>query len=272
MEITMARTNIKHESRRGLLRACAVLLVAFAPLAAQAQWKVVDTDANRVLGTTTGGKTINQNLDAINKKLVIGTNNKDNPGTRMEDPAKALPAPDATEATLDNGEHCKAVATAQQDTCKAIVDIENAQYKYMLTVYKTSDTRQKMLQKLLDEREAIQDNPNQYGMLESNSNKLMALYNLIALDRQQMESVNYAYEANLRYLRASQAMNAEAAQSGTPRDKLGSLTIPGMGDIDLGSLINAAVTGLTLKAALDVAQSNKPDELHRLSIGKSNGW
>jgi hypothetical protein len=100
----------------------------------------------------------------------------------------------------------------------------------------------------------------------------MALYNLIALDRQQMESVNYAYEANLRYLRASQAMDAEAAQTGTPRKDLGKLTIPGMGDIDIGSLINAAVTGLTLKAALEVAQSNKPDDMHRLSIGKSNGW
>ncbi|MET0934634.1 MAG: hypothetical protein ABWX83_01495 [Luteibacter sp.] len=247
-------------------------ILVIAPLSAHAQWQVNDKDANKVLGQPVKGTTINDNLDAINKKLIIGANNTDNPGPRMEDPSKALPAPDAAEATLDKGERCKAVATAQQATCQAIVDIENAQYKYMLTVYKTSDTRQKMLQKLLDEREAIKDNPNQYGMLESNSNKLMALYNLIALDRQQMESVNYAYEANLRYLRASQAMDAEAAQTGTPRKDLGKLTVPGMGDIDIGSLVNAAITGVTLKAALEVAQSNKPDELHRLSIGKSNGW
>jgi hypothetical protein len=274
MEITMVCKPTSSLNRSRLLCvSVAMALAALSPLSANAQWKVNDKDANSVLGTTTGGKTINQNLDAINKKLIIGSYDTSQPGKRMDDPTQALPAPDGTTSTLDDGAHCNAVAKPQQTTCNKIVAIENAQYKYMLTVYKTSATRQDMLQKLLDERGAIKsDDASQYGKLESNTNKLTALYNLIALDRQQMEAVNYAYEANLRYLRASQALDAQAAQKGTPRKDLGSFSVPGMGDIDIGSLVNAAVTGLALKTALSTAQSNKPDDIHRLKIGQSNGW
>jgi len=226
---------------------------------------------NQVLGTTTGdGSTINGNINAINEKLKIGTYDEKQPGARVKNPEKALPA-DTTK--LDDGTRCKAVAQPQQATCQNIVDLENAQYQYMLTMYKNTETRDAMLRELLKERAAIQANdPNQFGKLEDNTNKLTALYNLIALDQQQMQTVNYAYEANLRYLRAQQTMAANAANTGKKPSEWGSISLPGIGDVDIGNAISGLATGATLKASLDGVQSSKPDGMQTLSIGKSNGF
>ena len=268
------------------------LALSLAAPAAHAQWAVNDananatlkqiethtkdtvtqtTDINTVLGKTLGdGSTVNGNINAINEKLKIGTYDQKQPGDRVKDPAQALPA-DTT--TLDDGTRCKAVAQPQQATCQQIVNIENAQYQYMLTMYKNTQTRDEMLRELLKERAAIQSNdPNQFGKLEDNTNKLTALYNLIALDQQQMQTVNYAYEANLRFLRAKQTLSANAASTGKPPSDWGSISLPGIGDVNIGSAISGLATGAALKASLDGVQSSKPEGMQTLSIGESNGF
>ncbi|WP_089978931.1 hypothetical protein [Luteibacter sp. UNCMF331Sha3.1] len=302
METIMTHpTNSTPNPIRRFVGATALLfgLILAAP-AAHAQWQVNDADANiklndirtntsntvdeaknivqqnkdmnSVLGTTsTGdGKTINANLDAINKKLVIGTYSDKQPGARVKNPEKVLPE-DTTK--LDDGKRCDAVAEPQQANCKLIVDLENAQYQYMLTMYKNTETRDAMLRELLKEREAIKpEDANQFGKLEDNTNKLTALYNLIALDQQQMQTVNYAYEANLRYLRSQQTLAANAASTGKKVDEWGSIKLPGIGDVNIGDAVSGLATGVALKGALDGVQSKKPEGMQTLKIGKSNGF
>ncbi|SFW62916.1 hypothetical protein [Luteibacter sp. UNCMF366Tsu5.1] len=268
------------------------LALSLAAPAAHAQWAVNDananatlkqiethtndtvtqtTDINSVLGKTLGdGSTVNGNINAINEKLKIGTYDEKQPGARVKDPTQTLPE-DTTK--LDDGTRCKAVAQPQQATCQQIVDIENAQYQYMLTMYKNTATRDAMLRELLKERAAIQaSDANQFGKLEDNTNKLTALYNLIALDQQQMQTVNYAYEANLRFLRAKQTIAANAASTGKQPSDWGSISLPGIGDVNIGSAISGLATGAALKASLDGVQSAKPSGMQTLSIGDSNGF
>ncbi|NID13969.1 hypothetical protein [Luteibacter yeojuensis] len=303
LETTMAihTDNRRYTSPLRRFAGIATLLLAlgFVAPAAHAQWAVNDaqanstleqiqsnthttadkttdidkqtTDMNTVLGKTLGdGSTINGNINAINEKLKIGTYKDSQPGPRVGNPVKALPA-DST--VLDDGTRCKAVAQPQQDVCKQIIDLENAQYRYMLTMYKNTETRDSMLRELLKEREAITDkDPNQFGKLEDNTNKLTALYNLIALDQQQMQTVNYAYEANLRFLRSQQTIAANAASTGKNPSKWDSISLPGIGDVNIGSAISGLATGAALKASLEEVQTAKPNGMQTLGIGKSNGF
>jgi len=280
--------------RRWIHAIAALLFIAFATPAAHAQWQVQDKDAegtlnniksdtgdiktgvdnvNKVLGTTSdaNGTPINGTLNSINNKFVIGAYDSDVPGTRTADPVQALPA-DST--VLDDGSHCNDVTPAQQGNCQKIVALENAQYRYMLTMYATSKARDDTLRKLLNERQQINtSDANQYGKLEDNTNKLTALYNLIAIDQQQMQSVNYAYEANLRYLRAQQTQMANAAASGKSASSGPSISLPGLGtDINVGSVVGALTTGVALKAALNGIASTPPSGMQTLSIEKTNGW
>lgn len=286
---------LSHTAGRRLCGAMVAVLFAcvMAP-AAQAQdaWSVKDSEANGTLndikgntgdlktavGTSKdgGGNTVNANLDAINKKLVIGNteNNqayKDTqPGTRVVDPDEPLPASDNN--VLDDGAGCKAVADAQQETCKKIVAIQNSKYKYMLLMYETNKKRDDMLRELLIERSKITANDaNQYGKLEDNTNKLTALYNLIALDQQQMATVNYAYDANVEYLRKTQALMARGANTGKKPSSWTNISLPGVGSVDLGSALGTLATGVALSTALNSVKSTAPDGLQRLSIGNSNG-
>jgi hypothetical protein len=291
---------------RRLARGAALMLAMFiAAPTAHAQWAVVDTQANGTLGSIQGdtsniatntdktatntdnlnqviGKagdtykkdTVNGRLDAINQKLVIGTYDENKPGPRVADPAEKLPKPGGT--ALNDGTNCKTVADPQQATCKQIVALQNAQYQYMLTMYENTNTRDTMLRKLLDERKDIKsDDPSQYGKLEDNTNKLTALYNLIALDQQQMQTVNYAYEANIAYLRAKQTVSANAAASGkdpTKSDGIGGISIPGVGNVGIGDLIGNLSTGFVLQGALEGVKSDTPSGMKTLHIGNSNGF
>jgi hypothetical protein len=267
----MANIKFQYSARgvRLMLVALAVPLALALSAPAHAQWKVFDKDANETLGSNKNG-TISKNVYDLNNKLkVIGNESK--PGDRIADPTPALPKPDEQTATLDDGKQCETVAKEQVDTCKKIVDIENAQYKFMLSVYKTSNDRNEVLKTLLTERNGLK--ADDYGKIADNTNKLTALYNLIALDRQQMESVNYAYEANLRYLRASQARAAGSAQTGTGKSDggWGGITLPGGGEVNLGSVISGLTTGVVLKGALDAQQSSAAG-MKTLSISKDNSW
>lgn len=224
-----------------------------------------------------GGKTLNANLDAVNKKLFIGSDSNGQPftrpGDRVADPAQPLPASGSAEATLDDGSSCTQLPDAQQANCKQIIAIQNAQYKYMLLMYETNAKRNTILTALLDERSKITaDDVNQYGKLEDNTNKLTALYNLIALDQQQMATVNYAYTANLTYLRTAQAQLARSANTGKPKASWTTISLPGIGSVDLGSQLSSLVSGVALTAALQNAHSTKPAGMQTLSIGQSNGY
>lgn len=248
------------------LAVAALVVAALGAPAAHAQWQVVDKDANKVLGTKTKTGTINSNLSDINSKFDITKLNKDNKwvGERVKDPTPNFPKSTDTTATLDDGAHCKNIAKSQQKTCQDIVDIENAQYKFMVSMYETSQTRDKTLRDILDER--IKLDTKDIGKLEDNTNKLTALHALIQLDRQQMESVNYAYDANLRFLRAKQTSLASSAQKGESESKWGNISIPGVGDVDAGNLLQDVIGGAVLVGALETLKTPKPDGMQTLHV------
>lgn len=288
--------HAKRLLRRMASSAAMLLALCVAAPAAHAQWSVNDAEANRHLSNidTNSGKidkstdhtnqtigntgddynsaTVNGRLDAINRKLTIGTYDEAKPGPRLKDPDKALPA--STSAALDDGASCNSIAPQQKATCQDIVALQNAQYKYMLTMYENTNTRDAMLRSLLEERKNINSNdPNQYGKLEDNTNKLTALYNLIQLDYQQMQTVNYAYEANIRYLQAKQTLAANAASTGKDTSSsTGSISIPGIGSVSLDSVIQGLATGAALKVALTGVQSTPPSGMKTLTISDSNGY
>lgn len=283
--------------------AALVLALLVAAPSAHAQWAVNDAEANQhldqiqsntkdtvdntkdtvtqttnlndVLGKTSDtytSSTVNGRLDSINKKFLIGTYDDKKPGARVKNPDQALPASGST--PLDDGSSCNTVAQPQQATCKQIVALENAQYQYMLLMYENTATRDTTLRDLLTERQNISSGDiSQYGKLEDNTNKLTALYNLIALDHQQMEAVNYAYDANIRYLKAKQTLAANSAASGKdPSSTPGGIDIPGIGNVQIGQLISGFVTGAALNVALNGVATKTPDGMKTLKIGESNGY
>ncbi|UPG84673.1 hypothetical protein L2Y94_15260 [Luteibacter aegosomatis] len=263
---------------------------------AHAQWQVNDAntqgkidDLKQNMNDNVGvkadgdGKTLNGNLDAINKKFVIGTYNAKQPGDRVDPPKSALPADDKNATGPVSDAYCSDVPEPQQANCKKIVEIENAQYLYMVTMYNNTTKRYQTLKELLDERSNINtDDPNQFGKLQDNTNKLTALYNLLAIDQQQMQSVNYAYDANLNFLREQQAQLAKAANTGQAPKSSGSggdgggilgglgISLPGGSDLNIGAAVTALTTGAVLKTTLDQKKSEAPAGMQHLSI--TNSW
>jgi hypothetical protein len=240
---------------------------------ANAQWEVVDKDANKTLGkisdNTKDTATNTKQTDTdLNKDLNIGTSAAD-PGDstlkRAEDPKQAW----QTAALEDGIDQCTKYAQTQQANCQEIVHTQNAQYLYMVTMYKNTDTRNQRLQTILKERQNISG--SNLGQLEDNTNKLTALYALMAIDRQQMESVNYAYETRLRYLRNEQTKLANAAATGNPPGSGDGISIPLLGDINVGSLVSTLTTGVALKTALNGVASDTPSNMKTLSVENSNG-
>lgn len=284
MSITSSKTLLATPlAYRLVMLGAALLIGALMAPSAHAQWAVNDKDANTKLKTANQtlttikenlgdkikGATLNDNLDLIRQKMAIGNFVDKRPGDRVEDPQPAFPK--ASDAKLIDGyASCNGLAQAQQTNCQKIIDIQNAQYKFMVTMYETSATRNQVLKDIIADRKNIAaDDPNSLGKIEENTNQLTALYNLIALDQQQMQTVNYAYDANLKFLRDEQARLSRAANTGKSADQ-GGITLPGGGTIDPTSVISGLAAGSVLKEVLGKVQSDKPDGLQTLHV--TDGW
>lgn len=238
---------------------------------AQAQWQVTDkqvtTNTNETATNTKETATNTKNIDNdLNKNMAIDKNKFASPGDRIEDPQK-YPLNQSTTMDQDK-QQCSQLAEAQQAGCVEIVETEDAQSQYMKVMYEATAKRNERLTAILEERKGISG--SNLGALEENTNKLVALYTLMAIDRQQMESVNFAYETRLRYLRNQQTQLANAAATGKPPGTGGSM---GAGDsLDIGSVVSGLTTGVALKAALIAVQSPTPSGMRTLKSVDSNGF
>lgn len=105
------------------------------------------------------------------------------------------------------------VSSVQKQVCELTQRTRNAQYNYMVAMNEITTERLKRLRKLEKDRAGIKD--GQVGLLESNTNKLLALKAMMDIDRQQMESAMFAYDKRLAYLTDKQTGAALAAMSGT---------------------------------------------------------
>lgn len=245
--------------RLGRLGAFALVLGLAAPLA-HADWRVVDNDANDKL------KDINSKLADVNSKLVqMQTLGKYKELKEIvPDPDQALVKP-----TLDQDiAQCQSRPQSQQSLCQEIIRTQNAQMAYMYTMFDYAKKRDQQLREIETERQGIAD--TDVGKLEDNTNKLLALNTQLAIDQQQLQSVMYAYETRLKYLREQQTRMAQAAQSGNPPDKTGGLF--GGLDPNVAQALTALTTGVVLKGALIAVKTPTPSDMQRLHVGDSNGY
>jgi hypothetical protein len=154
---------------------------------------------------------------------------------------------------------CASARDAQKKVCEEIVKTENAQFIYMVRFHEMTVKRKERLDKIEQERQALEEKPENYGKLQDNTNKLLALATRMDLDRAQMESAMNAYDARLTYLKAFQAQKTRETMSGKTNDAGGDLF-----GIDLGSLGSAIVGGVALKGALETQKSDEPEGYKRM--------
>jgi hypothetical protein len=237
---------------RPTLGVLALIFLCMATPTVHAQWKVVDKTSNDRL------KDANDKLEDIKNSHKLGS--YASPGDRVPDPQQDF----ASSKGLEDGiEQCDQYAKMQLDVCKEIIRTQNAEYMYMVTMYKNTAERNDRLKEILDERNKLQE--ADFGKLEDNTNKLTALYALMALDRQQMESTVYAYQSRLHYLESQQTQLANSAITGKPATDS---ALGGSWESITGSLLS----GAALKLALDRETTTKPDGMQVLSSESSNGY
>lgn len=229
---------------------------------AHAQWQVVDSKLIQQSNDqwekeNDQRKQTNDSLEKLYDQQLIGApRTAGSPGERVGDPEQAL-----AEQTLEKGlENCKRWSKMQKPYCEELVKTENAQYRYAVAMYRTSEQRNERLRQIERERQSLRE--SDIGKLQDNSNKLAALRTLIAIDQQQMQSVNSAYETRLRYLRQEQARLALEATSGR------SSTGDGFLDGQVGQWVDGIVSGALVLGALDAVKSDKPTGMRRLSSMK----
>ncbi|CAE6785056.1 type IV secretion system protein VirB5 [Xanthomonas arboricola] len=248
---TMA-TKFRHFSRvfTGLVLLCMAG-------AASAQWEVIDNKLN-----TTTEKMLE------NQKVGKGEG-EESSGKEVEKPKEALKkVPDDFGVTgCASSTSGTPVSSVQKQVCELTQRTRNAQYNYMVAMNEITTERLKRLRKLEKDRAGIKD--GQVGLLESNTNKLLALKAMMDIDRQQMESAMFAYDRRLAYLTDKQTGAALAAMSGTkPPEPDGDSSWWTQITGDLMSLGKTAVAGLAMRGALEAIRSKEPDGYDRLMIDK----
>jgi len=203
-----------------------------------------------------GGSTSSGNSDTVNSHLknidTVGNGNAPaSSSSAVTAPTMALvdmPTPDTSQ--------CNSVATAQQANCTEILKTQNAQYQYMKAMYDMTSSRESDLKSLIAARQALQS--EDFGKLEDNTNKMIALRAQMDIDRQQMESINNAYTLRLNYLQGQQTQLAQAANSGNSSNNI------------ITNTISQIASGALLKGALTLQQTDNGAQT--LQIEGTNGF
>jgi hypothetical protein len=158
----------------------------------------------------------------------------------------------AGSTAVDLTQSCSAVAPAQYSLCVEIANTRNAYYQYMHTMYQNNQKRYQELNTLVQYR-VKKINTQDFGALQANTNEILALQNLIALDRQQMESVDRGYRMQIQALTEQMTQQAKNMTSGTGGGSSG--TNP------LTSLIVTAATDAIQQGVLKAALNSNQDTL-----------
>lgn len=238
--------NPKRRIRKLPLLAGAIVALLVSG-SASADWAVKDKDAIREL------EKVNTKLGDIYSSHQIGSH-KDS-GEMVEDPELKI---EKGTITLTSGtERCKSANQEQKTTCEDIAKTENSQYLYMVKMFEITTKRKEKLEEIENERSGLSGEKD-FGKLQNNTNKLLALNARMSLDRAQMESAMHAYETRLRYLRQFQSQQTKDRLTG---NKTGDGGSP-FGDI--GSIGSTLVAGAVMKTTLEGLKSDDAE--------KKMGW
>jgi type IV secretion system protein VirB5 len=237
------KTSKRRINKLPLIGGCLIALLVAG--SASAEWKVADEKVRDRIGEGN----VNKKLDQIYKQHGIGPYAVS--GEAVADPEQKI---EKGTITLTTGsERCKSANSDQKATCEEIVKTENSQYLYMVKMFEITTKRKEVLAAIEKEREKLGSGVDNYGKLQSNTNKLIALNTRMALDQAQMESATHAYETRLRYLKQYQTqqtnnrLTGKTSGEGTPFGGLGAI----------GSTL---VAGAVLGGTLEALKSPDPDK------------
>lgn len=207
------------------------LLVAGA---ASADWFVKDREAIEILEKIRDyiGKdptTVNKNLENLNNRLAIkgdefkaGDGSADNP--TLVEPKESddkLPTDKAkpTAATgVDMAKRCSSGTSAtgiqaeQNKVCQEMYKTEIAKYRFSLEMYDLAKKRNEKLQAIVAERNAL--NEKDFGKMEENTNKLVAMTAQMDNDRDRYTAYMNAYDARMVHLQKSSDLLSKQAING----------------------------------------------------------
>ncbi|WP_108796702.1 hypothetical protein, partial [Xanthomonas fragariae] len=162
----------------------------------------------------------------------------------------------------------KALCGSQKESCELVQRMLNAQYNYVVAMYEITNERLKRLRKIEKNRQEI--GGQNIGLLESNTNQLLALKAMMEIDRQQMESAMFAYDKRVAYLTGQQTAAAKAAMAGkeAPNTNNRPFWIPTWVPDNLLNLGQTIVAGVAMEVAFKAIKSKKPDGMRELAIDK----
>ncbi|MET0548327.1 MAG: hypothetical protein ABW002_03530 [Xanthomonas sp.] len=247
----------------------AFVLCMLLPATAFAQWEVIDNEQIRKNKENT--TTLDKKLDNIREDHQIGKAEKEkSSGDEVDKPKEKLIKVDDNYGVADCAAKTSGtpVSQEQQKTCELIQRTRNSQFNYMVAMY---DITEKRLQRLRDlEQQRMNISQEQIGLLEDNTNKLIALRALMDIDRQQTEAAMFAYEKRLSYLTQVQSAGAWAAMRGK---KAPTADTGGGGNLfdgfaGLSDFASKIAAGAAMGVALEAVKSSSPKNLERLSISK----
>ncbi len=217
------------------------LLIASGP--ANAEWLVRDNQANKTLQRIDdklrdANKHLTQSEEYLKRLQRVG-----NAVSSYDETAKIPDQQKLKQVPADYGiERCSkyasnVVAKDQLTNCQEIVRTENAQYNYMVVMYDITDQRQAAFKTLVDQRKNIREDSG-HGLLQDNTNKLVALQTAMQIDQQRTLAAMNAFETRVRALNHRQATLTAEALSGEKKSA-GSLE----------DMISGGIAGLGKKLA-----------------------
>lgn len=232
---------------------------------ASADWRVRDQTLitlmeqirDNYIGNTDG--TVTGHLNDINDRLVIGGDEFAAGGDRADQALEPqqeddkLPADKArptAAADVDLSKRCPAsglasltgVAKEQNTVCVEMYRTEIAKYRFSLEMYELAQARNQKLQEIIEERNALTE--NDFGKMEENTNKLVALTAQMDNDRDRYSAYMNAYDARSTHLQKASDVLSRAAISGGP------VTPESIGS----SLIGAGVLAVALRTAAETEE------------------
>lgn len=247
-EATFGRVSMPRAGRKSLIALGMTGLLITG--AASADWFVKDRDAIRVLedirdkNIARDGGSVTQHMDKLNDRFDVKGDTYD-PEKDDDTKTKLAEAPEYEDKDAIKSRRCGGEKTPdeQKTVCEQIVQLEEDRYKYLQDMKTISEKRATDLKAITDERNGIGE--EEYGKLQSNTNRLLALLAHQRIDQLNMDMAMATFDERIRERR--EQLNYLGAGALNPRNKTES-------GIDWGSIGGGAIQTATLEAALQVAR------------------
>lgn len=244
---------------------------------ASADWKVQDETLIRLMeqirddyiGNTDGKVT--DHLNDINDRLVIsgdefsaGGDNDDKPlePLQADDRLPANKAKPTAAADVGMAKRCPSsgltsltgAAKEQNTVCEEMYKTEIAKYRFSLEMYDLAQKRNEKLQDIIEERNVLTE--KDFGKMEENTNKLVALTAQMDNDRDRYTAYMNAYDARIVHLQKSSDLLSKTAISG--------------GAVSPGSiasaLVGAGALAIALRTAAETDERGCSEEMHGAGV------